>query len=302
MPPSTQPVVQPGAPKKEAPKERSANEMMFLYGASIGAGVGTGVWIDALGKITDPGAAVVAPALLGAAFPIGIYIWDNAETFGRGVPSSIATGLLLGAGEGVLIASAAAINTTADANKLSFGANASISWLTMIGGGVGGYFFGEWLRPDPRSMSFIASAAGWGLVSFGAIGHGTAASGSAWEVTSILGLVGYNVGIVSAGALSTIFTPSYAQQEYMWLGYGLGAAAGFLVYPFYLFSDSKDIRGGMVANGFGAPRHRHALPSRRRDRRQYLGHCHLAHRSSDAAARISGRHSLHESSAAPAYR
>ena len=36
----------------------------------------------------------------------------------------------------------------------------------------------------------------------------------------------------------------------MWVGYGAGTAAGFLVYPFYLFSDA-DVKHGLVANAIG---------------------------------------------------
>ena len=82
---------------------RTANEMAFLYGIGAAYGVGTGIWLDALGHLSDPGLAVLAPLLLGAAAPVGIYVWDQQAQFDRGVPSSIATGLLLGGVEGVAI-------------------------------------------------------------------------------------------------------------------------------------------------------------------------------------------------------
>ena len=45
-------------------------------------------------------------------------------------------------------------------------------------------------------------------------------------------------------------TPSFRTQKYMWLGDLLGTAAGFAVYPAYLFTDA-DVKHGLIANALG---------------------------------------------------
>ena len=125
-----------------------------------------------------------------------------------------------------------------------------VTWLTMSGGAVGGYAFGEWLRPDPRSLSFIASGAGWGAITGIEFGVGVSSSPDWKDGASIGGIIGYNAGIAATGALSTVWVPSYNTQKYMWLGYLGGTAVSSIVYVFYLFSDS-DPRHGLIANSVG---------------------------------------------------
>src|ERR1019366_3229902 len=95
------PPLQPLAPAPS--RYRSGGEMAYLYGVGFAYGVGSGIWIDALAKESDPGIAFIAPLLLGAAVPVAVYAWDYNQEFDRGVPSSIATGLLLGGIEGTAI-------------------------------------------------------------------------------------------------------------------------------------------------------------------------------------------------------
>jgi hypothetical protein len=224
--------------------------MTFLYVTSALYGVGSGIWIDALAKISDPGFAFIPPVVLGAAMPIGVYFWDDNTTIHRGVPSSVSTGLFLGAVEGVAISGVQWQYTGNGTDSTwSFKTQTSITWVMSSAGGLGGYAFGEWLRPDPRSLAFIASGATWGAVSGALFGAGVV--GGDWkDGSAVWGLVGYNAGIVATGALSTVYTPSYNATKWMWIGYAGGTAAGFLVYPFYLFSDSP-VRHGLVANALG---------------------------------------------------
>ena len=117
------------------------------------------------------------------------------------------------------------------------------------GGGVGGWAFGEWLRPDPRKLSFIASGAGWGSVSGALFGAGVV-GGDAKDGMAVWGFVGFNAGILATGALATVYTPSYQAQKWMWIGYGLGTLAGAVVYPFYIGSDAP-FRHALIANSLG---------------------------------------------------
>jgi len=184
--------------------------------------------------------------------PIGVYFWDDNTTIHRGVPSSISTGLFLGAVEGMAISGLQWQFTggeNGDSNQWTFKTWTTLTWVGATAGGIGGYAFGEWLRPDPRSLAFIASGSTWGAVSGALFGAGVV--GGDWkDGAAVWGFAGYNAGILATGALSTVYTPSYNATKWMWIGYAGGTAAGFLVYPFYLFSDSP-VRHGLVANALG---------------------------------------------------
>ena len=243
------PPVQPSVPAV-SPTTRGAGEMVFLYGASIGYGVGTGIWIDGLGKVSDPGLAFIAPLLLGAAAPVGVYFWDDYSPLHRGVPASIATGISLGTAEGIGISGVQWQHTgNGGPDTWSFQTQSTMTWVMASGGAVGGWAFGEWLRPDPRSLGFIASGAGWGALSGTLLGLGVSGD-RAGDAASVIGLVGYNAGILAAGALSINYVPSWKTQKYMWYGFLGGTAAASVVYVFYLFSDS-DPKHGLVANAIG---------------------------------------------------
>lgn len=224
--------------------------MAFLYGTSAIYGVGTGVWIDSLAGTSDPGIAILAPVALGAAVPIGLYLWDQYDEFDRAVPSTIATGLLLGAVEGVAIDGLQwQLTGNGGPNSWNFKTNTSVVFLTTTVGGIGGYAFGEWLQPDPRGLAFISSAAGWGSIA-GVLFGGGVVNGDWKDGAAVWGFAGYNAGIVAAGALSTVYTPSYTTLKYLWLGDVLGTLATTPVYLFYI-GGTSDARHGMIANAFG---------------------------------------------------
>ncbi|HEX7664067.1 MAG TPA: hypothetical protein VF407_06150, partial [Polyangiaceae bacterium] len=170
--------------------------------------------------------------------------------------SSTAAGLTLGALEGMGIAGVQWQYTHNGAcppcTSWSFKTETTFTWLFSTGGGVGGYFFGEWLKPDPRSLTFIASGAGWGAIAGTLFGAGVTKTHSDWkDGGAIAGLIGYNAGLVGAGALATVWTPSFQTQKYMWLGWLGGTGVSMLVYPFYLIGNSEDWKHGLVANSIG---------------------------------------------------
>src|SRR5882757_4497901 len=78
---------------------RSSTEITTLYATSAVYGVGLGVWIGSEAHIKDPGLFLIAPAILSVAGPVGVYILDN-PALPRGMPAAIASGLVIGAGEG----------------------------------------------------------------------------------------------------------------------------------------------------------------------------------------------------------
>jgi hypothetical protein len=234
--------------------------MAVLYGTSIAYGVGAGIWIDGVAGVSDPGLAFIAPIVFGGAVPAGVYLADHYYAFHRGVPESISTGMWLGAVEGIAIAGTQWQNA-AVANRWGFGGEATATWLIATAGGVGGYAFGEWLRPDSRSLTFIASGSAWGAIAgseFGAALGGTGASclppnspcGNWADGASIVGLIGYNVGLVATGAISIRYMPSWRSQAWMWGGFLMGTAASSVVYFGYIGS-SDDPRHGLIANSLG---------------------------------------------------
>jgi hypothetical protein len=254
--PQYPPQQQPPAPYQPFPQQpttskyRGAGEMVFLYGIGLSYGVGTGIWLDLLAHEGDPGIAFIAPLAFGAAIPVATYFLDNYSEFHRGVPASISTGLTLGALEGIAIAGTQwHFAGDGGPNAWSPSTDATVAWLLSTGGGVGGYLFGEWLRPDPRSLAFIASGGGWGAIAGSLLGAGVV-SGDWKDGASVAGLVGYNLGILATGALSAVYVPSWKTQKYMWAGFVGGSVAASLVYVFYLFSDANP-RHGLIANSLG---------------------------------------------------
>ena len=227
---------------------RGDGEMAFLYVTGGLYGVGTGIWLDAIGHVKDPTLAILPPIGLGAGALVGTYLLDRFVDLHRGVPSSISTGLVLGAVEGMAI-SATQRQLSDKGSEWSFATGTTVTFLAATGGGAGGALFGELVRPNPRSLGLVGAGATFGAISGTAIGAGISSSRDWKDGGSLGGLVGYNLGIVGAGALSLAWTPTWNTQKYMWIGYGVGAAASMLVYVPYIFIDDGQPRRGLVANG-----------------------------------------------------
>ena len=226
--------------------------MAYLYGVGLAYGVGTGVWIDSLANISDPGIAFITPTIFGAAVPIATFLWDNNSEFERGVPSSIATGLLLGGVEGIAVSGLQwQLTGNGGPNTWEFKTDTTVTFLTATAGGVGGFFFGEWFQPDPRSLAFIASGAGWGTLAGVMFGSGVVSADADWtDGAAVWGFAGYNLGMIGAGAISTFYTPSWTSLRYMWAGDMLGTLATTPVYLFYIGSSATP-RHGLFVNALG---------------------------------------------------
>jgi hypothetical protein len=252
-PPQQPPVPQQPAPATPGSQTRGGGEMVFLYGTSIAYGIGTGVWIDALGGVKDPGVAIIAPIGFGAAMPVGVYFLDQNVTLHAGTPAAISTGMILGAFEGMAISGTQWQFTHERSHDWSFGAYSTLTFIGATGGAFGGYAFGEWAHLDPKGLAFTASGAGWGAISGTLLGAGIE-NGPDWkDGGSIAGLIGFNGGLVATGAISQVYTPSWYTQKWMWLGYLIGTAGGSVIYPFYLLDPNakQDIHHGLIANSLG---------------------------------------------------
>ncbi len=252
--PGAYPAPAPAAPAPSA--YRSPGEMAYLYGVGIAYGAGTGVWLDSLAGVNDPGIGIIAPVAFGIAMPVAAYIWDANDELGRGVPSSIATGLLLGGVEGMAVSGlqwqlTGGINPGPNSGQWTFPAWSTLTFLGATGGGIGGFVYGEWVHPDPRGLAFISSGAGWGSLFGGMLGAGGASypmfSGNG---AAIGGFISYNAGIAATGFISLGYTPSWESLKYMWLGDILGTVATTPVYLFYINSNNT-AQHGLIANALG---------------------------------------------------
>ena len=214
-------------------RRRSEFEMSYLYGAGAIYGVGTGIWLDSVFKWTEPSIAIMPPVILGAGAVVGTYLWDRNTTLHRGVPAATSLGLTLGLGQGMAISLTQAQNSPVG-SEWKFSTVSTISWLTMTGGGVGGYFWGEYFRPDPRSIALIGSGSAMGTVSGALIGGGVTGKnfteGDFKDGATTGSLVGLNVGMLGSAVLSTLWTPSWKTTQYMWMGYGIGVGASTLAF------------------------------------------------------------------------
>jgi hypothetical protein len=249
-------------------------EIGLLYVAATSWGVGTGIWIDAeaagKGNI-DPATAFIAPAILGVAAPVGVYVADRVprSPMPAGLPSSIAAGMILGAGEGFGIWGQTVVTDACDATirpescYLSaspkhdspgfreFGRSIFIgSTVGGVAGGVGYYFF----KPSPKTNFFLISAASWGAVAGSFMGGGASKESKPGEpnrwletddAVSTGGLVGYNLFLAGAVATSFFWKPSWSQIAGMWAGFGLGTVISTPIYFAYI--NGGDPRRGLIA-------------------------------------------------------
>ena len=230
---------------------RSGSEITVLYTAAAVYGVGMGVWFGAEAKIKDPGLFLITPAILGVAAPVGVYLLDN-PSMPRGLPAAIASGMVIGAGEGIGLASYQFVHASS-ADAWGF---RGLSRATAIGatlGGAGGFALGYLQEPSPKSSLFTTSGVLWGAAIGSMYGYGASGKGLGYgranDSAALGGLIGFNVGLAAAAGLSTVYIPSYRALTYMWAGAGIGAAVSLPVYLAYAGKDSPPAKRGLVFSG-----------------------------------------------------
>jgi len=250
--PQQPPPVAPFGYVQPAPsRTRSGTEITVLYSAAAVYGVGMGVWFGAEAGIKDPGLFLIAPAILGVAGPVGVYFLDK-PSMPRGLPAAIASGMVIGAGEGIGLAS----YQFATRNSEDAWGFRGLSRATAIGatlGGVGGFALGYLQEPSPKSSLLTSSGVVWGAAIGGMFGYGASGAGIGYgranDSAALGGLIGFNVGLAAAAGLSTVYIPSYRALTYMWAGAGIGAAASLPVYLAYAGKDSPPAKRGLVFSG-----------------------------------------------------
>ncbi len=244
-----QPTYGPGTAKKK----RTGLEIGYLYVTSAAYGAGIGVWIDAEAEVDNPGIAIIAPALIGAAMPLGVFFADLAmDDMPRGLPAAIATGLWLGAGLGAQVwAIGSATGSSSD--DWGFAAFGRSEFIGATAGGVLGTLAGVLMEPSPKTSMLVLSSVTWGSLVGAAFGG--AASQGDWsranDAVTVGGLVGYGVGFLGSAGASLGWVPSWSQLGAMWAGFGIGVVATTPIYLVYLAVPEADPRTGLIAQGLG---------------------------------------------------
>jgi hypothetical protein len=209
-----------------------------------------GVWAGAELGIEDPATFLILPAVLGVAAPFGVYAADRPLR--RGVPSAIAAGALIGAGEGIGIASLQFV--TADEDS-AWGFR-GLTRATAIGatvGAAGGAVLGYLQEPSPRLSLFAMSGASWGAAIGAMYGYGASEAGVGYsranDSAALGGFIGYNVGVVATAALSTLYVPSYTSLGWMWAGGAAGFAISLPVFLIYAGDEGPPAKRALIFSG-----------------------------------------------------
>jgi hypothetical protein len=233
------------------PQNRSSTEIGFLYATGVGYGIGMGIWLDAEIGVTDPAAGLIAPAVLGLAAPVGVYLLDD-PAMPRGMPAAIAAGMTIGAGEGLGIAGLQFV-TAKESDAWGFrGLTRSVALGATLGGAAG-WAVGYYAEPSPKLSAFVTSGAFWGTMIGSSIGYGVSKEGIGYgranDDAAVAGLIGFNAGLAATAGLSMLFVPTWTQVGWMWAGGAIGGAASLPVFLFYAGKDAPPAKRGLVFTG-----------------------------------------------------
>jgi hypothetical protein len=242
------PPAPPPAYRPSTSRDRTDLEIFSLYGVSAAYGVGIGVWFSSELDIEDPGIFLIPPAVLGVAAPVGVFFLDE-PTMPSGMPAAIASGMLIGAGEGIGIASYQFVTADED-DEWGFKGLSRATAIGATAGGIAGYAAGYYLEPSPKSSLLMTSRVLWGTTIGALYGYGGSEAGVGYGLANdsagLGGLIGYNVGLVASAALSTVYVPSWDQLAWMWIGGGIGAAVSLPIFLFYAGDDGPPAKRGFL--------------------------------------------------------
>jgi hypothetical protein len=242
---------QPFVPQQPAPRERTRLEIGALYATSVAYGVGMGVWISTEAGFDDPALFLIPPAVLGVAAPVGVYFFDRPK-LKRGVPAAVATGALIGAGEGLGVWSYQHVRAS-EQEEWGFRALARAEAIGSTLGAAGGLALGYLQSPSPKSSLLMSSSVLWGTAVGSMFGYGATAAGQGYgksnDGAALGGLVGFNLGLAASAGLSTVYIPSYKSLGAMWLGAGIGFAASLPIYLLYARDGGPPAKRGLIFSG-----------------------------------------------------
>ncbi len=236
---------------QQTSRERTPLEIGALYGVSGAYGVGMGIWLSTELGIKDPALWLIPPAILGVGGPVGVYIFDRTGPK-RGVPAAIATGALIGAGEGLGVWSYQHVSSSKE-NEWGFRGLARSEAIGSTLGAAGGAALGYLQGPSPKSSLLMSSSVLWGTAVGSMFGYGATAANQGYALSNdgaaLGGLVGFNIGLAAAAGLSTVYIPSYKSLAAMWLGSGIGFAVSLPVYLLYARDGGPPAKRGLIFSG-----------------------------------------------------
>jgi hypothetical protein len=238
-------------PTQPVRRERTQLELGALYGTSIAYGVGMGIWISTEAGFDDPALFLIPPAVLGVAAPVGVYFFDRPR-LKRGVPAAVATGAIIGAGEGLGVWSYQHVSSSEE-NEWGFRALARAEAIGSTIGAAGGLALGYLQAPSPKSSLLVSSSVVWGTAVGSMFGYGATAAGQGYgesnDGAALGGLIGFNVGLAASAGLSTVYIPTYRSLVAMWLGAGIGFAASLPIYLLYAREGGPPAKRGLIFSG-----------------------------------------------------
>jgi hypothetical protein len=120
-------------------------------------------------------------------------------------------------------------------------------------GAAGGVALGYLQGPSPKSSLLLSSSVLWGSAIGSMFGYGATAANQGYGLSNDGaargGLIGFNVGLLAAAGLSTVYIPSYKSLGAMWLGAGIGFAASLPVYLLYAGDGGPPAKRGLIFSG-----------------------------------------------------
>jgi hypothetical protein len=203
---------------------RTADEIGVLYLASLGYGLGTGIWLDILGEPDSAAGAILPPLLFAAGAAGTVAMLDRGKGLRYGSAQSIATGMTLGFYQGFAWTTYYQATSRYD-DQLEPEGYATALWLSTTAGAITGGAIGAARSTTPGRAAFVGSATLWPALVLGFAGAGLSADDAYRDDHALLasalgataGMVG---GIFAAGPVS----PTTARVRFL----DLGAVAGGL--------------------------------------------------------------------------
>lgn len=240
------------AARTGGPHVRTTDELSVLYSSAFLYGLGTSAWIALETKPQNLAGAALPFILLTTASVGGVVVADNYRPFRRGVPHSIATGLYLGFGEGlILVGYERSASERRDEPAWQQETVARVLWSSATLGGIGGAALGALREPTPGRVSYVGSTSLWtGLISGFAGAALQPQSERRGETAFAAAALGYNLGLASGIWVAPRIAPSVARVRFIDLG---GIGGGLLGASGYVLAagDTSNPRAGLAATGIG---------------------------------------------------
>jgi hypothetical protein len=238
--------------RTDGPHVRTSDELSVLYSSAFVYGLGTSAWIALETRPQNLAGAALPFIVLTTASVGGVVVADNYRPFRRGVPHSIATGLYLGFGEGLmLVGYQRSAAERKDASAWEDETVARVLWSGATLGGIGGAVLGGLREPTTGRVSYVGSTSLWtGLVAGFAGAAIQPNSERRGETAFAAAAVGYNLGLASGIWVAPRISPSVSRVRFIDLG---GIGGGLLGASSYVLAagNTENPRAALGATSLG---------------------------------------------------